>query len=519
MPNAGVAEGLNLSEQIVREAIRRTTLRDNGVFVVRYFKDEKNNNLRLKQFHLEMLQAILGPDQRVLIQVPAGHGKTTICSRFAPIIAMTHNPNIRIMHIMNNATDAEQNLAAIQRELEDEKSLVVQEHGPYRGDVWKATEFHVRKRTIIDKDATFAAYGTGSNVFGHRADLVICDDILNLENSGPFVTDRTRQTVRDWFFQGVMKVAAPFGKVIVIGTPMDFRDLYHELEDPKHGFKVIKLRALLDEESHDVLWPERFSYEYLNGEREADMTAFMKRFQCEAIETSALPFQVPWMQNCRNYSRGWGEINDDMKTHNRTVVINGFDPTAGQTKASKWCGFVALATNPVEDPMKFHILEMEHFRLPFDEQIDYIIGKHEKYHARATVIEANGSHQYLLQSKELLKFKQNGNNIVPHFTSVANKPDPIVGLPSLAPLFEFGQLEFPYLDEVSKRWVNYFIAHEGGKYPMAETTDVLMALWFAVLYARSLSPYKHRALRAPMPLWARNVGMIKEWTRPRVVRG
>jgi hypothetical protein len=169
--------------------------------------------------------------------------------------------------------------------------------------------------------------------------------------------------------------------------------------------------------------------------------------------------------------------------------------------------------------MKFHVLEMEHLRLPFDDQIDYLIGKHEKYHARATVIEANGSHQYLLQSKELLKFKQSGNAVVPHYTSVANKPDPIVGLPSLAPLFEFGQLEFPFLDELSKRWVTFFIQHEAGKYPMADTTDILMALWFAVLYARNLSPHKLRVQRAPTPLWARNAGMIKEWARPRVVRG
>ena len=61
---------------------------------------------------------------------------------------------------------------------------------------------------------------------------------------------------------------------MVIGTVMDFRDLYHELAGlndpahknetrwyhPKHDFHVIRMKALIDEETEtDVWWRAEFA--------------------------------------------------------------------------------------------------------------------------------------------------------------------------------------------------------------------------------------------------------------------
>lgn len=510
MINQSYVDALSLREEAIKRVIRNTTLQSPAAFFARYHKDERGEPVLLKDFHVELMNTVADESiKRALILLPAGHGKTTIVSRGMPIYMMCKDPNIRIMHIMNNSTDAEQNLAAIQMELEDERSLLVQEHGPFKGKVWKATEFHVAGRTIIDKDATFAAYGTGSNVFGHRADLVICDDILNLDNSGPFVTDRTRQSIRDWFFQGVMKVAAPFGRVIVVGTVMDFRDLYHELMDPKHGFKVIRMQAITDEEHQEVLWPERFTYDWLRRERESDMTSFMKRFQNIALEDALLTFPMKDLTACLDHNRPMGVVSKEMIETGHTVIVNSFDPTSGQTKGSKWCGFASIAYNPKEaEPRRYHVLELSHFRAPFDEQIDFLIERHLRYGATATVIEANGAHQFLLQSQRLRAFRESGHRVVPHFTHERNKPDPYVGIPALAETIKAHRMSFPFGDPEAKKWIGYFLEHEFGTHPMSETTDVIMAVWFGWLWVKNSTNSGLHTIKRKMPLWARGSGLL-----------
>lgn len=532
-------QALGFGSDAALQAIRGAALSYTPLFITRYFKDSDNKPVVLADFHVDVLNQIeeeidkepSDPTRRnVLVLLPAAHGKTTNLSRFLPIKRICQNPNVRIMHIMNNSTDAEQNLAAIQQELTDEKLLLVQEWGPFKGKVWKATEFHVAGRSIIDKDPTFAAYGTGTNVFGHRADIVICDDILTLDNAGPFASDRTRQATEDWFFQGVMKVTAPNGICIVIGTVMDYRDLYHKLMKMPEKWKVIRLKAILDDATKQVLWPARFSYDWLAAERATDMTAFLKRFQNIALETSLLTFPVEDMQLCRNFNRRWGEITEEMRKEGATQVINGFDPTAGQTRKSKWCGFFSLAFNPKQpEPRKYYALELQHFRAPQevteDEwaagkigQVNFLIDKHKTYRARETVIEANGAHQFLLQNNMLKAFRDSGNNVTPHYTHDKNKPDPLIGLPSLSPIVRAHLIDFPYGDELSRKWVDYFFENEMGQHPMADTTDILMAMWFAILRAKQLGGSGRAVIRRPLPGWAGGAGLGQGFKRAVISR-
>src|SRR3990167_1276600 len=111
--HAGAATIEGLSSDIATEAIRQTTLAYPPMFITRYFKDDKNLPIKLKPFHLELIEAVMDPTiNRVLIMVPAGHGKTTVVSRFMMTYLLTKNRNSRIMYIANNSTDAEQNLKA-----------------------------------------------------------------------------------------------------------------------------------------------------------------------------------------------------------------------------------------------------------------------------------------------------------------------------------------------------------------------------------------------------------------------
>lgn len=498
-----VASGAQISEEMARSAVVKATAAYPPLFVSRYFTDERGQPVRIKPFHIEWLEAALDPAVRYLyIEAAATHGKSTVMSRWLPTILLSRDPNVRIMHIMQNATDAEQNLVAIQRQMEDPASLLVREHGPFRGRRWTTTAFDVARRTVIDKEPSFAAYGTGSNVFGHRADWVICDDVLNLENSGPHVTERQRQQIHDWFFQGVMKVADPAGKVVVIGTPMDFRDLYAELREARHGFRVLSYPAIVDEDTREVLWPERIPYEALVAMRESDPLAFAKRMQCQALDSSSLLFPQADLDACCDLDRGIGQ-----KRIGRDDVVVAFDPSSGVK--SGWCGLAVIAFDPSEpEPRTYDVLEIVSFRRPFESddegapgQVETLIDTCLRYGARALVIERNGAHQYLLQSTKLRAFRDSGHVVEGHYTGERNKASPTVGLETLGPRIHAGRIRFPFGDEAAKAQTSSFFASEASRYPMAARTDRLMALWMAVLKAGALAARRPSVIHRPMPGW------------------
>lgn len=509
---------VGFSDQFTADAIKSASIAYPPLFISRYFKDDKGQPIKLKPFHIEWIEAMLDPAiDKLLILAPAFHAKTTV-TRFICTYLMSRDPNVRIMHIMNNSTDAEQNLSAIQVSMEEHDSELVSDFGPFRGRKWTTTQMELAKRTITDKEPTFAAYGTGSNVFGHRADFVICDDLLNLDNSGPQATDAMRQKVHDWFFQGVMKVAAPRGKVIVIGTMMDFRDLYHELLDPKHGFKVIRMQALIDDETREVLWPEQMPYEKLVAMRESDPVSFMKRMQNEALDESSLVFPQAALDACCE-DRPWGVVTQAMKDAGRTHVIVSFDPSSGQKTG--WCGLAVLAFNPKEpEPRQYDVLEIYNFRRMLESsdeeesqgklgQVETLIQAVTKYGARMLVIEKNGAHQYLLQSKKLRAFRDSGHRVEPHYTSGRDKADPDIGVDTLGPLVSARKITFPFGDEESRRWVSSFFTQEASKYPMASRTDRLMALWMGFLKARELGARNQRIRRRSLPSWMQNAGLFQ----------
>jgi hypothetical protein len=534
-----IATGIGIGAKVAQSAIRSAALAYPPLFHTRYFSDSKGLPLTFEQFHLDMMEAIDDDTmKRVLILVPADHAKTTI-ARFSLTRKAVRDRNIRMMNIMNNATDAIQNLVAIERELEDKKSLLYEDFGDLRGDLWQTTQFNIAGRTIKDKEPTLAAYGTGSNVFGHRSDFVLCDDLLNLENSGPQVTDETRRALHDWFFQGVLKVAGADGKVVVIGTVMDFRDLYHELGDlnnpahrgqthwyhPKHGFHVIRMKALIDEEQETVLWPALNPFSFLVAERESDLTAFMKRYQNEAIESAQLTFAEDRARMCLNRSRGWGEITQQMRDEGATRVYVTFDPSAKRGSKTSYPAVCIGAFNPnAEPPRKFYILELfrhpalleetaENIALGRLGQTDVLMERYEHYNAAKLVIEENNHGAYVSQTTRFRAWAP-GHIVVPHQTG-ANKNDPEIGVASMASIANALLFDFPYGDAQSRTAMDDFFAKELLPHPMGQTTDRIMALWFFVLHASASAEPRFKVVKRMLPRWAQGAG-VRPQAKPMV---
>jgi predicted phage terminase large subunit-like protein len=93
--------------------------------------------------------------------------------------------------------------------------------------------------------ANLFAQGAGGQIASKRFDVILCDDILDEENSK---TPEQRAAVEDWFMRTLMPCLAPNGVVIVLGTRWAEDDIYQKLTDPEEkggkGWPLLLRKAL-----------------------------------------------------------------------------------------------------------------------------------------------------------------------------------------------------------------------------------------------------------------------------------
>jgi len=104
-----------------------------------------------------------------------------------------------------------------------------------------------------------------------------------------------------------------------------------------------------------------------------------------------------------------------------------------------------------------------------------------KYKPFLVMVENNAFQDYLVQ-----ELQEISNLPLKGFTTGKQKADPILGIPSVAALFETGQFIIPRGDDVCRQLTDDLI-DECLKYPSGHSGDMLMALWFACEARRDLA--------------------------------
>jgi hypothetical protein len=500
---------------VIDEAQRQLLLDNPALFIVRYFP---HRITKLEEFHLRLIHTA-STDVRALILYPATHGKTTIVSTLLPIWRICKDPNVRIVIIGKNDTETEGIMAVIQSELTDNTELI-RDFGPFKPDSqddkpWALGRMSVQKRTRRAKEPTITVFGSGAKtVLGYRTDLTICDDVVTDKNSA---TPEQRRKLRDWF--DLCVETGPEhqdSQLIVVGTRFDPADLYADLERMQfEGGNLWKLQledAIVDEEEHKTLWPERWPWKRLMQQKAKQGTLnFNKRYRNIAVDASRMVFKEEYVKGgtigpvefpgCldRSYSVGGYE------THWKRV--GGFDPAVGLTRSAKFCAHLVLAAGScVLHDRCFWVVDLERDQWTLPQQVDTIISKHEEYQLLISKIEANSFQAGLAQEVESkLKAQDKALRIEPHYTTRVNKPDPELGVQSMSPWFERGAVHIPWADAHSQRKMAVLV-DELVQYP-GRTTDTVMAMWFAYRALQESMPKfgSLNRLQKDAPMWNRRI--------------
>lgn len=260
---------------------------DPNAFVEVCFADPACGRVRQAEVHAH-LQRFLTAHPKALVELPRDHGKSfQVCGRI--VWELGHNPGLRVKVVC--ATEAV--AAERARFLRDAIA-----HNPFvrlvfpdllPGEPWAAEAFTV----LRDTDAigpSVAAFGVGAGSTGTRADLLVCDDIVDVR---ALHSRAERDRVADYFSNNLMNLLEPDGRFWGLCTPWHADDLNARLK--KTGAYALFRRAVGDD--LEPVWPEKWPRDRLAARREeVGAAAFARGYRLVPIAEEDTPIRPAWVR-------------------------------------------------------------------------------------------------------------------------------------------------------------------------------------------------------------------------------
>ena len=308
-----------------------------NLFVDYYIRNTSYQLLALKDFHIEILNAIKPGvyGKQINVQAPRGTGKTTLVNGLIPLwricykqfdLAMDRQPEEFILIVGRNEPMACQRITEIRQVLE-RNPLIRQDFGDLVGDVW------AKKETDTKNGIALRPLGRGSSPRGAligdvRPTLKLCDDI---EDPKRCLNPDLREEDRDWFMTDFMyagDLGSKHSNTIIVDTVKHPESLSEHLR-ALPGWRTLRFEAVTH--PHDIYhptaehlwkqWERVYSDTTLNDdEREARADAFFKSRKTEMnanvqmLWEEALPYVHVRKEIVeRGYHRVMRELQNDAR--------------------------------------------------------------------------------------------------------------------------------------------------------------------------------------------------------------
>jgi hypothetical protein len=219
-------------------------------------------------------KAVASGKGRLLVNIPPGHGKSTLISFWTPIWLLDNLPQRRIICASHGAELAHQWGRLVRNEFEHNPVLTTE----LREDLQAANRWNTHE------GGGMVSVGVGGGITGFRGDLLLFDD--------PYATwedaysHTMRNKVQAWFDGTFYDRGEPNATIIVIGHRWHDDDLFGYLSS-KHTdpWEIVRLPALaeagdpLGRSLGAALCPARFPRADLEQTRRANVMVFSAKYQ------------------------------------------------------------------------------------------------------------------------------------------------------------------------------------------------------------------------------------------------
>ena len=484
-----------------------------------------------------------GESNRLLVNVPPEHAKSTVITVNYSTYRIALNPNVRIIVVSKTLNKAREFVYSIKQRLSHPMYLKLQTaYGPEGGwkedaDTWKTDTVYLGSdaRNSSEKDPTLQALGMGGQIYGARADLIILDDCITTANAHEW------EKQLDWLQKEVITRLGKNGKLLIVGTRIAANDLYKELRNPKHWsggrtpFTYMGMPAVLEyaEEPKDwvTLWP--WTDKPWDGDDDTPTpdglypkwdgkTLFKRRsevtpstwalvYQQEDIQEDSI-FPPVLVRGSTNGARYRGPLNPNTQGHPKKIeahTIIGFDPSFSGRAA-----FVVSSYNRADG--KIYVLECVNMADPTPQKIRATIEQLVlTYKPQDFRVEINANQKGYALDEELRQWlNAHGTRLDSHFTG-KNKWDTAIGVASMSMLFGTERdgkfqnnniIELPS-SENSEGLKALTLQLMTWKEDTRGKTDCVMALWFTIIRIRELMQLNSKAAKYANNRWATRAQM------------
>jgi len=257
------------------------------------------------------------------------------------------------------------------------------------------------------------------------------------------------QRAADWFYTVLLPVLHHTGRLMMVGTPFSYNDLYAELED-KDTFTVETYPAILA--NGEPLWPNRWPLEALK-QREESMPAikFAREYLCEPIHDMSSMFPMTLLEQARDPSlvlldkaeQDFDEDGEPSGTFGQHFV--GWDPAIASDSNADYTAMAVLRMPPDEDVKQVvHIVNEK--GLSSTAQKRRIIMLNSRF--QPDLIELEGNNFQRMFEAELKDMRED----IPIKTFMTTRQKKESMFMSLLMAFEQGQIRTPWGDEKSKEF-------------------------------------------------------------------
>lgn len=379
--------------------------------------------------------------QNIRIIAPRDHLKSFFWSEALPLRYALENPGCQIQIYRKTDPLGVQTLDRIKR--------------------WSKIPFFRSLRAGSELDnKTQLRFGNGSEIFvggywgagrGGHPNLIILDDVID---SSVIYSDEVNQKSKERFASEILPMAEPDTRIVMIGTVQREDDLYsidlsnigddYEFgDDYERHWGSFTYDAIIDEERHLTLFPEKWSWEALM-KKKAEIVAisglqwFLKEYRNKPLVKGGAIIKPEWI---KWYRRGQEPTG--------LSVYSGWDLATGKKVDDG--DFTAKSTVGVNDLGDIYVLSMFMDRIDFGKRVREVINQGIVDKPRKITIEAN-----TFQTDTVQTAKRNSALPIFGITTTKNKIQKF--REEVAPKFENGKVWLCSDDPVQKKFAEQLLA-------------------------------------------------------------
>lgn len=348
---------------------------------------------------------------------------------------------------------------------------------------------------------TVQAFSYNGSVMGTRIDLLICDDILDEDNTR---TEESREAMYNRHQNVFANRLTDEGQELFLSNAWHPRDALHRLRDehgwvchrypvwrPAHEWEISQGLATFVEGNQissivgpagrmmisnwPAQWPVRRIVEKMLSLAAAPVY-FRRAYECEAIDDASQKWRPEWIERCEARGRGLEWCWDLAQAHGEVFryVVTGVDLATKRPAARRKTDDSTFVTAGIYPNGDRRLLSVEDGQFSGPE----IVRKVEQLYGRFQSIfwvESNAAQQYIV---DFIKQSRLAIPVKSFETHSHNKLDPRFGVESLMAEQEQGRWLIPTIPGQPQPVPYQRLRQEMlGYHPAGHTGDRLMGLW------------------------------------------